>query len=221
MNRRFRTAHLLAGLAALSARASAAAPTTAKAFSVAFAVTLICPSAWAQTPPVVQAPWPAALAGLAGCWRSEGGEPGSGEQWMPPAGGTMLGLGRTVMAGRTVAHEFMQIRHDDAGRIVFIGLPSGQSATTFALLRQTEHEWVFENPAHDFPQRVIYRLVPPERLHARIEGVRSGRARSRDFPMRREACANPAPDRRSASSSAPAPAPAATSVPHAPSAPQR
>ena len=36
----------------------------------------------------------AALAWLAGCWASEGGEPGSGEQWMPPAGGTLLGRTR-------------------------------------------------------------------------------------------------------------------------------
>ena len=35
---------------------------------------------------------------------------GSGEQWMTPAGGTLLGISRTVAKGRTVAHEFMQIR---------------------------------------------------------------------------------------------------------------
>jgi len=57
----------------------------------------------------------AALAWLAGCWASEGGEPGSGEQWMPPAGGTLLGTSRTVAKGRTVAHEFMQIREQEPG----------------------------------------------------------------------------------------------------------
>ena len=73
----------------------------------------------------------AALAWLAGCWASEGREPGSGEQWMPPAGGTLLGMSRTVAKGRTVAHEFMQVREVEPGRLAFIATPSGQAQATF------------------------------------------------------------------------------------------
>ncbi|MFL6664532.1 MAG: DUF6265 family protein, partial [Rhizobacter sp.] len=36
----------------------------------------------------------ARIAWLGGCWHSVNGEPGSGEQWMPLAGGTLLGVGR-------------------------------------------------------------------------------------------------------------------------------
>ncbi|MGH8854313.1 MAG: hypothetical protein ACREWI_08545 [Telluria sp.] len=43
---------------------------------------------------------------------------------------------------------------------------------------------MFENPAHDFPQRIIYRRVGDTGLHARIEGKGKGI----DFPMRRTAC---------------------------------
>ena len=50
------------------------------------------------------------LGWLAGCWAAEKGEAGSVEHWLPLAGGTMLGIGRTVRNGRTVEHEFMQIR---------------------------------------------------------------------------------------------------------------
>lgn len=69
-------------------------------------LTLSAPNASAQaiSPSVTSLEW------LAGCWAIEGGEPGSGEQWMAPAGGAMLGVGRTVRRGTTVAHEFMQIR---------------------------------------------------------------------------------------------------------------
>ncbi len=49
------------------------------------------------------------LAWLSGCWQSDTGEPGSGEQWSALAGGTMLGAGRTVRQGKTVDFEFMQL----------------------------------------------------------------------------------------------------------------
>ena len=130
----------------------------------------------------------AALAWLAGCWASEGGEPGSGEQWMPPAGGTLLGMSRTVAKGRTVAHEFMQVREVEPGRLAFIANPSGQAQATFPVKSLGERSVVFENPTHDFPQRVIYRLDESGVLRARIEGLVAGKPRAEDFPMRRIAC---------------------------------
>ena len=132
----------------------------------------------------------AALAWLAGCWASEGGEPGSGEQWMSPAGGTLLGVSRTVAKGRTIAHEFMQIREVEPGRLAFIANPSGQAQATFPVKSVGERAVVFENPAHDFPQRVMYRLDGAGLLRARIEGVIAGKPRTEDFPMRRVRCEN-------------------------------
>jgi len=131
------------------------------------------------------------LTWLSGCWAAEGGEPGSVEHWLPPAGGTMLGLSRMVKKGRTVEHEFLQIRANAEGRLVYIALPSGQKETTFTLASATEGAVTFENPQHDFPQRVIYRLLPGPRLAARIEGLRNGVPRGIDFPMKRVSCDAP------------------------------
>jgi hypothetical protein len=98
----------------------------------------------------------------------------------------MLGVSRTVAAGRTIAHEFMQIREND-GRVVFIARPSGQAEATFTLVKSAAGEVVFENPQHDFPQRVIYRRAG-ETLTGRIEGTQNGKPRSAEFPMRRVNC---------------------------------
>jgi hypothetical protein len=124
---------------------------------------------------------------LAGCWHSEIDEPGSGEQWMAEAGGTMLGMARTLKGGRLVQFEFMQIRESAAG-VVFTAQPSGLSGTRFTAVVLSPTEAVFENRGADFPQRVIYRLLPDGRLAARIEGQRNGEPRGVDFPMRRGAC---------------------------------
>lgn len=133
----------------------------------------------------------AQLAWLGGCWKSETGEPGSGEHWLPLAGGTLLGVSRTVKQGKTVAFEFMQIRADENGQLAFITLPSGQQTTVFPLLHLSGTEAVFENPQHDFPQRVVYRRVGETRLLARIEGKREGPLRVIEFPMTRESCDTP------------------------------
>ncbi len=130
---------------------------------------------------------------LAGCWAAEQGEAGSVEHWLPLAGGTMLGIGRTVRNGRTVEHEFMQIRLDAEGRPVLIAQPSRQKEATFVATSIGERAVTFENPAHDFPQRVIYRAVGDTGLAARIEGTRNGASRGIDFPMQRVACEGPKP----------------------------
>jgi hypothetical protein len=128
------------------------------------------------------------LAWLAGCWNSEGADPGSGEQWMPIAGGTLLGMARTVRGGKTVAYEFMRIANAADGKLAFFAQPSGKAPAAFPLLRLGANEVAFENPEHEFPQRVIYRLESAARLRASIEGVRNGTPRSIDFPMVRVSC---------------------------------
>lgn len=142
-------------------------------------------AACAAAPASASDPALAKLAWLQGCWAADGGERGSGEHWMAPAGGSMLGMSRSVRKGRTAGYEFLRIARDTDGRLAFTALPSGQPQAVFPLLRQDEDTVVFENPAHDFPQRVIYRRIGPNGLHARIEG----KGRGIDFPMTRVDCA--------------------------------
>lgn len=128
------------------------------------------------------------LAWLAGCWSAEGAEPGSGEQWMPLAGGSLLGMSRTIRQQKTVAFEFMRIAQAADGRITFFAQPSGKPPASFPARSLDDAEVVFENPEHDFPQRVIYRFVAPARLHASIEGLRGGTLKRIEFPMVRVSC---------------------------------
>jgi len=150
----------------------------------------------AASEPSRAAPRVADLGWLSGCWAAEGGEPGSGETWTSPAGGTMLGLSRTVRSGRTVAWEFLEIRESGESGLILVAHPSGQERTVFELLRVGDEEIVFENPEHDFPQRVLYRKLDPDRLLGRAEAERDGETVAADFPMRRTAC-DPDPARTS------------------------
>jgi hypothetical protein len=128
------------------------------------------------------------LAWLKGCWSLNRNGRETTEHWLKPAGGTMLGISRTVADGRTIEFEFMQIRQEANSEILFIAKPSGQSEATFKLIKGSANEVIFENSRHDFPQRVIYRLQGDGSLLGRIEGVSKGKEKSVDFPMTRASC---------------------------------
>jgi len=128
------------------------------------------------------------LAWLTGCWDSDGGEAGSGEQWSKPGGGSMQGMSRFVRDGKTVAWEFVRIIENEAGSLTFIASPSGQTSHAFPLASIDTHEVIFEDPEHDFPQRIMYRLLAADRLLGRIEGLSNGQLRGIDFPLTRTFC---------------------------------
>ena len=156
--------------------------TICRSVALAAALTLTVGNAAAADPV-------ARLAWLQGCWSAaDSSEPGSGEQWMAAAGGTVLGTSRTIKGGKTVAYEFIQIREVEPGKLAYIVQPSGRPETTFKLLRQTDGEFVFENLEHDFPQRIIYKRESDRLLHARIEGITRGTLKGIDFPLKRISC---------------------------------
>ena len=129
---------------------------------------------------------------LAGCWEIRAPNRVTLEMWMPPLGDLMLGASRTTVG--TATSEFEQLRLKAEGdRIVYVAAPSGQKETSFPSITIADTLMVFENTAHDFPQRIIYRRRGADSLIARIEGPGPSGARGVNFPMRRTNCLTVAP----------------------------
>jgi len=131
------------------------------------------------------------LGWLAGCWRRDVEKGTAEEQWNSPRGGIMLGLGRTVVAGRAVGWELLRIEERE-GRLVYTAIPSGQQETSFVETQRDGDGIVFENLEHDFPQRVAYTRRSDGSLLAWIEGTDRGASRRTEFPFTRGNCAAPA-----------------------------
>lgn len=119
------------------------------------------------------------VAWLAGCWSIVRADGFTEEFWRPPAGGAMLGVARNIRGDKMTEFEFLSIREVD-GKLSYVAIPSRQKETVFPLVKFTSSELVFENPTHDFPQRVIYRKVP-DGLFARVEGTINGKLRGEDY----------------------------------------
>ena len=138
-------------------------------------------------PPSVQLPAPILPSWLAGCWEQRTSALTVEEHWMAPRGGMMLGMGRTTRGDVVIEYERMRI-YVRGDSVVYHAQPSGHLETEFVSPGATNDAVRFTNPAHDFPQHVIYRRAGTDSLIARIEGTANGRARGIDFGYRRTPC---------------------------------
>lgn len=127
------------------------------------------------TPPAAESPL-GDLAWLAGCWRGTVNQREFREHWMPLRGNLMLGTGHTVAGGRTQDYEFIRLEPRADG-VHYVASPVGQREAAFRLAERTtdgpDTIWTFANPAHDFPQRILY-WRDGESLCAAVEGPMNG-----------------------------------------------
>ena len=131
------------------------------------------------------------LAWFTGCWAYTSPRVIIEEHWTRPAGGSMLGMSRTLRRNpggdSTIAWEFIRV-YARGTDLVYAAQPHNQPSAEFVSDKVGDTEVVFANPAHDFPQRIIYRRVRNDSLRARVEGTQGGRTRGSDFPYARVAC---------------------------------
>lgn len=113
------------------------------------------------------APSPEALgpaAWLAGSWQGDG----FSEHWTAPVDGMMAGQGWALEDGRIVFFEHLALLARPEG-LVYRAWPGGGRPTDFVATHVAPGELVFENPGHDFPRRIAYRLEG-EVLTVQLEG---------------------------------------------------
>ncbi|MBL8294993.1 MAG: hypothetical protein JNN08_24325 [Bryobacterales bacterium] len=137
-------------------------------------------SVWAQGGGV------AGLAWMEGHWSGQMGRAALEEVWIAPAGGAMLGVSRTVARDRMVAFEFLRIESRADG-IYYVAQPGGRPPTAFKLTRSAAALAVFENPQHDHPKKITYRLEGANTLVAAVEGDEGGKPKLQEFRFERKA----------------------------------
>jgi hypothetical protein len=132
-----------------------------------------------QNPPARTTPRITELAWMSGDWQTApGGRAQIEEHWTLPAGGTMIGVGRTIAGDKTVEFEFLRIeqRGDD---IFYVANPNARCPQTdFKLTNLTAQQVIFENPEHDFPKRVTYRKQSDGSLLASVDGGEGTKSQS-------------------------------------------
>ncbi len=138
-------------------------------------------AAQAPAPPPVRAA-PADFAWLTGVRRMATERVMFEERWTEPADNVLFGVSRTLRGTRVVAFEFLRIQAR-GDTLFYIAQPNGRPPTDFRLTRWDGTEAVFENPAHDFPKRILYRKLEGGAVWARVDGG-EGSAQAQEFTFR-------------------------------------
>jgi hypothetical protein len=97
------------------------------------------------------------LAWMGGHWTTEEGGIWTEEHWSAPRAGTMIGYSRSGRGATTREYEYLRLEAGVDGVPAYVASPGGGPAISFPLARSDAASATFENPAHDFPQRIVYR----------------------------------------------------------------
>lgn len=127
------------------------------------------------------------FAWLTGTWEMAAGKSVIIEEWSVANDSTLSGKSYLLKEGKdTIPQETIELAHR-SGQWYYIPTVQGQNnnqPVRFALIFQRGTEFISENPAHDFPQRISYRRVK-DQLFASIEGRRNGQFRKQNFDFKR------------------------------------
>ena len=156
-------------------------------------VVLACMTGWLSAAGVLAAT-PSAIGRLAwmeGHWVGVSDGVRMEEHWTGVEGEGLVGMHKDIKAGRMASFEFFRIEPRSDG-VYYMTSPGGAPATPFKLIEQSERRVVFENAAHDFPQRILYWSEGPDELRARIEGTLNGNSDSMEWRWVRAFAGKPA-----------------------------
>jgi len=127
------------------------------------------------------------FAWLSGSWVLDDGSRRVEEIWSAPATDMLIGMSRTLRAGKTASFEFLRIVARDDG-VFYVAQPRGKPPVEFRLQSLDEMQAVFVNPGHaDHLRRIVYRRNVDGTLTATIEGVDGGKSFAEDYVYRRAA----------------------------------
>lgn len=133
-------------------------------------------------PPVIErATW------LIGEWADVFDEGKIIETWERTGDSTLSGKSYTIISGDTVFSEsiVLQQRGEDLFYMPAVSDQNEGKPVEFKLTIFTDSTLVFENPEHNFPQKISYINYGGDSLLAEISGLREGKVASEKFPMKR------------------------------------
>lgn len=126
-------------------------------------------------------------AWLIGTWVNHTGHGTVYEEWVQVNDSVLSGKSYTTDEGDTSVLETLLLLREKK-HLVYIPVVAGQNdgkPVRFKSEIITDTLLTFENPAHDFPQKISYKKFGNDSLEAAISGMQEGREKRIVFAMRR------------------------------------
>lgn len=125
---------------------------------------------------------------LVGEWGNTSKEGVLTEQWSKENDSILKGKGFLVVGKDTVFSENIIIEQK-GDSLFYVPTIKGQNEgkrVSFKLTSATGNELVFENPKHDFPQKIAYKKISADSLVAEVSGLKDGKESKEVFPMKKK-----------------------------------
>ena len=93
-----------------------------------------------------------------------------------------------VKRNDTLFSEFIKLEevHGKLAYIVSVPGQNNEKPVRFEMTSGTDKEMVFENPEHDFPNKITYIKITDDSIVAIISGMQKGKPTKEEFPMKRK-----------------------------------
>ena len=124
---------------------------------------------------------------LLGRWEHNSAEGNMSETWKQTNDSLMEAAAFVVVGSDTVFSETVKLAQQNGHLSYTVSVPgqNNEKPVSFGLTKSNDNQLVFENPKHDYPNKIIYRKFGNDSIVAEIFGVRNGKAASEQFPMKR------------------------------------
>lgn len=124
---------------------------------------------------------------LLGSWEMKTAKGKITESWINSKDSLMGKSYRHSLNGDSALTETVVIKNiDKTVHYCVTGMEKNNAGTTnFKLIARYNKTYIFENKAHDFPQRIVYQNKSKDELLAWIEGEMNGKKMKSEFPYAR------------------------------------
>ncbi len=124
-------------------------------------------------------------AKLPGIWEGIQGDGVYHEEWSSVDESSLQGRAYLIRKGEITNQEKLSIIVDN-GEIYYVAEVSHNAAPVrFRLTSSSDDVFVFENPEHDFPQKITYDLTASGQLLATIEAEKNGKTKKIEFRLQK------------------------------------
>ncbi len=123
-----------------------------------------------------------------GKWGNASAEGELTENWVKVNDSVMHGESYFVVGGKdTVFAETVELAEHDGkmGYTVTVPGQNEEKPVRFEMTSATGEQLVFENPQHDYPNKIIYNKVGNDSIVAEISGTKQGKPASEKFKMKK------------------------------------
>jgi hypothetical protein len=110
------------------------------------------------------------------------------EEWKKVHDNYLQSTGYTIKGIDTIINESVALTNTKAG-IFYTSAVEDQNnrqAIAFKMTAAKNNTFVFENPQHDFPKRIVYELTGADSLHAYIDDGTDDLKKRRNFYYKRQ-----------------------------------